>query len=119
MGMWKKSEKQSSETTPAAPTDVFESAIFAAELGECPEIDLHGLTKDLALHELDKFLHQELMTGSETIRIIHGRGNQILRKEIHAWLEKQKRADLVAKFRDSQNAAEQNAVTYAALHRLK
>jgi len=118
MGIWKKSEKPS-EATPAAPTDAFESAIFAAELGECPEIDLHGLTKDLALHELDKFLHQELMAGSETIRVIHGRGDQILRKAIHAWLAKQQDLNLVAKFRDAQKSGEQNAVTYAALHRLK
>jgi DNA-nicking Smr family endonuclease len=69
----------------------FESAIFAAELGEAPEIDLHGETVDAALHDLDRFLHQELMGGSEVIRIIHGRGNQILHKAIHVWLEKQKK----------------------------
>jgi len=97
----------------------FESAIFAAELGEAPEIDLHGETVDAALHDLDRFLHQELMRGSEVIRIIHGRGNQILHKAIHVWLEKQKKLDLVSYFRDAQNPREQNAVTYAALPRLK
>lgn len=101
------------------PITDFESAIFAAELGEAPEIDLHGLSADQALHELETFLHSELMRGSEVIRIIHGRGSQILRKKIHEWLKKQQSADLVALFRDAQNPAQQNAVTYAALHRLK
>jgi len=104
---------------PAQNPDPYETAIFAAELGACPEIDLHGMTSDAALHELDKFLHHELMGGAETIRIIHGRGDQILRKKIHAWLEKQKTLNLVAYFRDAQKAGEQNAVTYAALYRLK
>jgi len=99
--------------------DPHETAIFAAELGACPEVDLHGMTSDAAIHELDRFLHQELMKGSEVIRVIHGRGDQILRKAIHAWLKKQKALDLVAYFRDAQNPSQQSAVTYAALHRLK
>lgn len=93
--------------------------MFAAELGACPEIDLHGMSKDMALHELDKFLHHEMLAGSEAIRIIHGRGDQILRKAIHTWLARQQELDLVAKFRDAQKSGEQNAVTYAALHRLE
>jgi DNA mismatch repair protein MutS2 len=96
-----------------------ESAIFAAELGECPEIDLHGESADQAIRALDTFLHSELMRGAEAIRIIHGRGNQVLRKAIHAWLAEQRRLDLVSGFRDAQNTREQNGVTYAALHRLK
>lgn len=107
------------ETPRTAPSDQYESAIFAAELGVAPEIDLHGLNKDQALHELDRFMHHEMLAGSEVIRIIHGRGDQILRKEIHKWLEKQKSLQLVAYFRNAENAGEQNAVSYAALHRLK
>lgn len=108
-------EKPTATENPDAES---ESAVFAAELGEAPEIDLHGKTVDAAIHDLENFLHQELMRGSEVIRIIHGRGNQVLRKAIHVWLEKQKRLDLVAYFRDAHNPHEQNAVTYAALHRL-
>lgn len=105
------------DTDPRSPDT--ESAIFAAELGEAPEIDLHGQSVDAAIRELDDFLHQELMRGSEAVRIIHGRGNQILRKAIHVWLAKQQQLELVAGFRDAQNQREQNGVTYAALHRLK
>ncbi len=110
---------EKSTSLDALQTNPYENAVFAAELGECPEVDLHGMSSDLALHELDRFLHQELMQDAEVIRIIHGRGEQILRKKIHAWLTKQKDLDLVAYFRDAQNASQQNAVTYAALHRLK
>ncbi len=104
---------------PTENVDPHEAAAFAAELGEAPEIDLHGQSADQALHELDSFLHSRLMHGDEVIRIIHGRGNQVLRKKIHEWLEKQKQLDLVAYYRDAQNPAQQNAVTYAVLHRLK
>ncbi|MDQ7814975.1 MAG: Smr/MutS family protein [Patescibacteria group bacterium] len=104
---------------PKPPSDDFETAIFSAEIGECPGIDLHGLSADSALHELDSFMHQELMRGSEVIKIIHGRGEQVLRRAVHSWLEEQKRLDLVALYRDAQSPGQQNAVTYAALHRLK
>jgi DNA mismatch repair protein MutS2 len=95
----------------------FESAIFSAELGVAPEIDLHGEDIDSALAQLDQFINHEFIAGSETVKIIHGRGEGRLRDAIRTYLRKQK--ELVALFRDSQNPAQQGAVTIAALHRMK
>ncbi|MEK7115928.1 MAG: Smr/MutS family protein [Patescibacteria group bacterium] len=107
-------EKPHSSTDDAA-----EAAIFAAELGKVPEIDLHGMTQNVALSELEAFFHSELFTGTEVIKIIHGRGDQILRNAIYRWLREPEQSDLIVKFRDSQNPAQQGAVTYVALHRLR
>ena len=100
------------------PVDEFESAIFAAELGDAPTLDLHGMDRSIALSELETFFHRELMQNSSAIKIIHGRGNQILRQMVIEWLKKPAQTRLVGKFRDSSNPAEQGAVTYVALQHL-
>ena len=94
-----------------------ESAIFAAELGDAPSVDLHGMDRAVALRELEAFFHVELMKGTAAIKIIHGRGNQILRAAVSEWLKHPEQKPFVAKFRVSQNPSEQDAVTYAALQR--
>lgn len=93
-----------------------ESAIFAAELGGAPSIDLHGMDRPVALRELEAFFHVELMKGTAAIKIIHGRGNQILRAAVTEWLKRSDQQPFIAKFRASQNPSEQDAVTYVALH---
>jgi DNA mismatch repair protein MutS2 len=95
----------------------FESAMFAAELGDAPEIDLHGEDIDTAMVQLDQFINHEFIAGTEAIKIIHGRGEGRLREAIHKYLRKQ--TELVAAFRDSQNPGQQGAVTLAALQRMK
>lgn len=90
--------------------------MLAAEIGEAPEIDLHGDSVDLALSRLDTFVHQELMRGSEAVKIIHGRGTGKLRDAVLAWLRKN--PNLVAAFRDASAPGQQGGMTVAALHRL-
>lgn len=107
-----------SEKTFPSPIDDAEAAIFAAELGDAPAIDLHGMPKHLALSELEAFFHSELVKGTDAIKIIHGRGDQILRTAVRAWLEKPEQKKLVKKFRDSANPAQNGAVTIVALERL-
>lgn len=109
-------QKEAAPDSPR-PSDQFESAIFAAELGEAPEIDLHGETVDVALSLLDAFINHEFVTGTEVVKIIHGRGSGKLRAAIHDYLKEQ--TELVAYFRDAQSPAQQGGATYAALHRAK
>lgn len=97
------------------PSDQYETAIFAAELGSAPEIDLHGETVDEALVRLDQFINHEFVAGTEVVKIIHGRGSGKLRAAIHDYLRKQ--TELVAYFRDAQTPAQQGGATYAALHK--
>ena len=53
-----------------------------------PEINLLGKTVDDALAELDKFLDDALLTHTETVRIVHGKGTGALRKAVTEYLKK-------------------------------
>ncbi len=93
-----------------------ELAMFAAELGEAPEIDLHGMSIDEAIRVADFFIDREFVAGSEAIKIIHGRGTEKLRNAIHQFLKKDKVR--VASFRDAEGMGQQGGVTLVALYRM-
>ncbi len=98
-------------------TSPYEAAIFAAEIGEAASIDLHEESVNLALDRLETFLHHELMSGTEVIKIIHGRGTGTLRRAIHTWLQTQ--TSLIPYFRDAETSHGAGGGTYAALYRIK
>jgi DNA-nicking Smr family endonuclease len=50
------------------------------------EIDLHGLTVDEALPRLDTFIHAAFQAGYYQVRIVHGKGSGILRREVGLYL---------------------------------
>lgn len=99
--------------------DPYETAMFAAELGDSPEIDLHGSEPMNAVRLAEGFIHSELMRHTDAVRIIHGRGEQKLRKAIWNMLDELKKHDLVAAYRDANHPGQQGAVTYVALHRIR
>ncbi len=47
-----------------------------------PEIDLHGYTEQEALVTLELFLHHAFTTRTPRVRVIHGKGNGILRAAV-------------------------------------
>ena len=91
-----------------------ESAVFAAELGECVSLDLHGMTVDDAVRGLDTFLNHEFMNQTDVVKIIHGRGEEKLRRAVEKHLAAN---PLVEYWRSSQSPAQAGAVTYAVLAR--
>jgi len=96
----------------------YETAFFAAEIGEVPTIDLHGMSAYLATNALDEFIHHELMQGTTVVKIIHGHGQGTLRDMVQAHLKHLKERGLVAAYRGANMMRLQNAVTLAALHRI-
>jgi DNA mismatch repair protein MutS2 len=50
------------------------------------EIDLRGLRADQACDIVDKTIDEALLMGLKTIRVIHGKGTGVLRKQIHDFL---------------------------------
>lgn len=52
------------------------------------EIDLHRLTVDEAIVELDEYLHTAYQAGLYHVWIIHGKGTGILRREVGDYLSK-------------------------------
>ena len=60
------------------------------------EIDLHGLTVEMAIEELDRFLYDSFKRRLITVRVNHGKGTGALRQAVHREL---KRSSMVKSFR--------------------
>ena len=77
-----------------------------------PEINLLGKTVDEATAELDKFLDEALITNTETVRVIHGKGTGALRKGVTDYLKKKK---FVKEFRSGEFGEGDAGVTIVTL----
>jgi DNA mismatch repair protein MutS2 len=60
----------------SAATDIRQVAAFDAK------IDLRGLSRDEALIQLEKFVDNALLTSANSVRILHGKGDGVLRKAV-------------------------------------
>ena len=49
-------------------------------------LDLRGKRADIALAELEQFLDRSLLSGTEGVEVVHGRGTGALRKAVHELL---------------------------------
>jgi DNA mismatch repair protein MutS2 len=58
-----------------------------------PEIDVRGKRGDEALYEIERYLDKAIMMGFGTLKIIHGKGDGILRKLIREYLKKYSEVD--------------------------
>lgn len=71
---------------PARPSH--QSTITDEVAGFYPEVDVRGMRTDAALYEIEKYLDRAIMMGYPSLKIIHGKGNGILRKFIRDYLRK-------------------------------
>ncbi|MES2418241.1 MAG: endonuclease MutS2 [Bacteroidota bacterium] len=53
-----------------------------------PELDLRGMRGENALQEVENYLDKAIMLGFPSIKLIHGKGDGILRKLIREYLKK-------------------------------
>ena len=76
------------------------------------EIDMRGMASDEAILELDRYIDNALISGLETIRIIHGKGTGVLRKSVQAHLRTHR---AIKNFRLGTFGEGENGVTIAEL----
>ncbi|MGE8292938.1 MAG: endonuclease MutS2 [Sphingobacterium sp.] len=77
-----------------------------------PELDLRGMRTEDALNELEKVLDRAVMVGYPSLKIIHGKGDGILRKFIRDYLRKYSH---VSRFEDEHQDRGGDGITYAYL----
>lgn len=58
-----------------------------------PSIDVHGYNRDMIKYTLDSFINDNIKLLNKKIVIIHGKGEGILKNEIHLLLSKDKRVN--------------------------
>ncbi len=76
---------QSSDLQPLA-SNLTRQVIDAHKQNFRQEIDVRGLRGDEALLEVQHFIDDAILIGSHTVRILHGKGNGILRELIRNYL---------------------------------
>ncbi len=76
------------------------------------ELDIRGMASDEAILELDRYIDNAVVSGLETIRIIHGKGTGVLRKSVQSHLRSHK---AVASYRLGTFGEGENGVTIAEL----
>ena len=76
------------------------------------ELDLRGMASDEAILELDRFIDNALLSGIETIRLIHGKGTGVLRKSVQSHLRHHK---AIKSFRLGTFGEGENGVTIAEI----
>ncbi len=83
-----------------------------AERTVVTELDLRGMASDEAILELDGFIDNAVLSGTDTIRIIHGKGTGVLRKNVQGHLRHHKNIDT---FRLGTFGEGENGVTIAEI----
>lgn len=76
------------------------------------EIDIRGMASDEAIMELEKYLDEAILSGINTVTIIHGKGTGVLRKAVHSYLRNNK---FISNFRVGLFGEGENGVTIAEI----
>ena len=64
--------------------------VYDIFLERFPKIDLHGYDRDSARMATLDFINENLILGNDTIVIIHGIGEGVVRREVHETLKSNK-----------------------------
>lgn len=75
-----------------------------------PEVDLRGMRTEDALRQLETVLDRAVMIGYPTLKILHGKGDGILRKFVRDYLRKYNH---VSRFEDEHADRGGDGITYA------
>lgn len=65
--------------------------VYDIFLERYPKIDLHGYDRDSARMGTNDFINENIILGNDTIVIIHGIGQGIVKQEVHNVLKNNKK----------------------------
>ena len=65
--------------------------VYDIFLERYPKIDLHGYDRDSARMATNDFIDENIVLGNDTIVIIHGIGQGIVKNEVHNLLKSNKK----------------------------
>lgn len=65
--------------------------VYDIFLERYPKIDLHGYDRDSARMVTNDFINENIILGNDTIVIIHGIGQGIVKQEVHNVLKNNKK----------------------------
>lgn len=80
-------EKASRKDEKKWRSSAFTSTLTENNLSFSPELDVRGMRGEEALFEVEKYLDRALMLSISNFKIIHGKGDGILRKRIREYLK--------------------------------
>jgi len=104
--------KKGGESTEVKKTRRVTGMMSRAQREVSGELDIRGMASDEAILELDGYIDNAVLSGLETVRIIHGKGTGVLRKAVHAHLRGHK---CIQSFRVGTFGEGENGVTIAQL----
>ncbi len=78
------------EAKKVVQSNSFSGRIFDAITNFNAELDLRGMRGENALQEVENYLDKAIMLGYPSVKLIHGKGDGILRKLIREYLKKYK-----------------------------
>ncbi|HEY1024727.1 MAG TPA: endonuclease MutS2 [Sphingobacteriaceae bacterium] len=84
----KRVEKVSNKSVPKEIRRSYSAHITESIAQFKPELDVRGMRGEEALYEIEKYLDKAIMMGFPNLKIIHGKGDGILRKLIRDYLKK-------------------------------
>ncbi len=94
----------------ASPTPI--QLMSVAEMGGCPEVDLHGKDVIDAVTTVEGFLSRAYRQGDSVVKIVHGKGTGKLQDAIRSLLRDH---PLVVASSGSSRMDEMGAVIYAVI----
>lgn len=104
--------KKSAESSELKKTRKVTGMMSRAERTVSGELDIRGMASDEAILELDNYIDNAVLSGLETIRIIHGKGTGVLRKAVQTHLRSHK---CIKSYRLGTFGEGENGVTVAEL----
>ena len=106
-------KSKNSQSTEFKKTRKVSGLVSRGQRSVSGEVDLRGMASEEAIMELDKYIDNAVLSGINTVTIIHGKGTGVLRKAVQAHLRGHKN---IKSFRTGTFGEGETGVTIAEIN---